>query len=108
MDSRLNIGDLTDELKNAIDYWRRYSGERIRIERTTILNDGYQREIKIGVEGEVTDVIDLPPGFLLTDAVEFQERRTLTSDSVSRDETPQDQIFVSFDEAERIVFLDGE
>lgn len=50
-------------------------------------------------------MIDLPPGFMLEDAVEFHERHTLKGDSSSRDETPQEKMFVAFSEAERIVFL---
>jgi hypothetical protein len=59
---------LTEELKEAIDYWKEYKGETVRIEKTRVKlhNRGPQETIKIThwVEGTVSKVMTLPPGFL--------------------------------------------
>jgi len=111
MDIPLNAGKLTDEIKEAFDYWTEYRGEEIRIEYTQLEADADNPKtpVKIthGVEGTVSNVMSLPPGFVLTDAVEFVNTEQQTLDDVppgSAHTEDKGEIFIAFDAIDTIVF----
>lgn len=112
------VGDFKKEVKKAIDYWKSYKGNTIRIEWIQIdameASEKPDKKTKYGVEGIVDDVMTLPPGFVLTDATEFtnpenleipQNGRVPEGGSYTED---HDKIFISFDSIERIIFVDEE
>ena len=111
--SNLSQG-LTDEIKDAIDYWREYKGQEIRVERVSYnkkidSNQVGEKEV-FGVQGTVEKVMSLPPGFVLKDATEFNSVHFVEYQVQNRDELPDsekhDRIFISFDTVERITFVD--
>ncbi|WP_157526055.1 hypothetical protein [Halorientalis sp. IM1011] len=113
-------GEIANEAKNAIDYWREYKGKRIRIERVKVTDIGsgniqQKRKNIHGIEGTVEKVMSLPPGFVLKDAIEFTdaevldaliERTEISQEDIEQAEGGHDRIFVSFSSVERITFVE--
>lgn len=118
MGINFSLGGFTEEVKKAIDYWKSYKGQTIRIERVQIdameTPEKPDKKTKYGVEGTVSEVMALPPGFVLTDAAEFTNPENLNiqpnmrpakGGSYTEDHT---KIFISFESIERIIFVDEE
>lgn len=107
--------NLAQESKKAIDYWRRYKDEQIRIEYTQLQvpEASPQDIIKTthGITGVVSKVMALPPGFLLQDAEYFVNPENQSIEPVPQGGAYTEhkgEMFVSFDSIENIVFEDDE
>lgn len=68
------LGKLYDRFSQQIEFWKGYSGQRIRIRQHTLDREDERgtgfKQTNFVVEGTVDDVMSFPPGFLLTDVVE--------------------------------------
>ena len=102
---------LTEEVKEAIDYWSEYRGELVRIEHTQLevdeKNPHGAMKTTYGVEGTVKKVMTLPPGFLLEDAMYFVNPESLSLEQVPKGGSYSEEkgeMFVSFDSIEKMVF----
>lgn len=107
------IPSLAKESKKAIDYWREYRGQTVRVEYTELEypEGDPQNGLKTthGVIGEVSKVMALPPGFLLEDAEYFVNPERQNIESVPEGGSYRDEkgeLFVSFDSIERMSFED--
>lgn len=109
---------LADEAKDAIDYWKEYREERIRVERVAVASEvgSVQSPDKdiYGIQGTVEKVMSLPPGFVLKDAVEFDSVHLVKYNTHEEyknqcgDHKHHDRIFIAFSTVERISFVDSE
>ncbi|WP_152420908.1 hypothetical protein [Halorubrum coriense] len=104
---------LTEGVKKAIDYWKEYRGESVRIEYTQIEVSSEDpteaTKVTYGIEGDIKKVMTLPPGFLLDEAVHFVNPESLSLEQVPKGGTYSDQrgeMFVSFDSIETMSFPD--
>jgi len=105
-------GKLAQESKEAIDYWKEYKDERIRIERVSFspqyATTSEAKRVRHGVEGTVEKVMTLPPGFVLKDTKEVRdaEIEDMGEPTPTLPQDEHDRLFVAFQSVERIVFVD--
>jgi len=104
---------LAKESKKAIEYWRKYKGRTVRIEETELeVSEAAPQDSPRtvhGVEGTVSEVMALPPGFLLEDAEYFFNPERLSPERVPEGGLytyEKGEMFVSFDSIERMVFVE--
>jgi hypothetical protein len=112
------------EIQKSYEYWKEYKGERVVIRQveTSITgeNEDLIRDKVIELEGEISDVKALPPGFMLTDV---ERRVSIKNNSlifaVGKDEPEAipgasgdmtvreiDRKFVSFNSINELEFLE--
>ncbi|WP_436931504.1 hypothetical protein [Halosimplex halobium] len=111
----LPVTELAQETKKAIEYWKDYKNQEIRIEQVSATVSGSdEKRLRYGLQGTVVDVLSMPPGFVLEDAIEYYNPETLETGEHGIPEggayqpDTHDEIFIAFDSVERIVFVDKE
>jgi hypothetical protein len=104
---------LTEEVKEAIDYWKEYKGELVRIEHTQIevrdVSPPKTVKTTYGVEGTIIKVMTLPAGFLLEDARYFVNPEMQSLDLVPEGGSYSEkkgEMFIAFDSIDEMVFVD--
>lgn len=108
----LALQGLAGQISEKIEYWREYEGRTVTIEYVEYFGDEHMihpTKLTYGVEGTISDVRSLPPGFMLTDAVEFTHSESLDAQPLPEGgaySQEKGEMFVSFENIERMVFDD--